>query len=70
MTLERETLDAVTEIAPIARHTMATAMVDGITDTGISTVANVTVMVERRENVIETNYKRAVLYGAAQCHFI
>ena len=53
VTLERETPDAVTEIAPIVRHIMVTAMVDGITDTDISTGVSVVAMAVRLESVIE-----------------
>ena len=57
ITLERETLDAATEIVPIARRTTATAMVDGITDTATNTDASVAAMVVHLESVIEIKYE-------------
>ena len=52
--LERETPDAVTVIVPIVRHTTVTAMVDGITDTAISTVVSAMAMAVHQASVIET----------------
>ena len=49
--LENEILDVVMETALTARHTTATAMVDGIMDMDISMDASAAVMVVRRVNV-------------------
>ena len=49
--LDNEILDVVMETALTARHTTATAMVDGIMDMDISMDASAAVMVVRRVNV-------------------
>ena len=52
--LERETPDAATGIAPIAHHITDIVMVDGITDTAISTVVSAMAMAVHQASVIET----------------